>query len=252
MTDATIVVTSQTSGSKVRTVERNVGSDTLDHMQSMTVFKAGIQSIWRLYAQHLGAATITIPNSLTVKPDDSAAARNTQSQVLTEKLYPSSLSGVVSYLEKYSNPTSDNTSIISGLRFFIVHDLLESLYLSGKAIVKVTVQLKTSNASGTAYLQQITAKLRAAIPGGTPFVDFGTTTITVSVSTTRTDYQEYSFLIPVTLTGTVNISTPHQLILDLSTLGKISNASYNVYHKIMFRPEIPDTYINIPVEEALK
>jgi len=244
MTDTEIRVLDQASGEFVRTIERTVNSVAVN-MQGLVKFRGAIQQWLTLYAQHIGDDTITLPYQ--AKSDESEASSTTQKQVLTRRPMPSDLEGVVNSIEKTTQATTDNTVVISGMRFFLDEKLLETLQLNGTVRFRVTLAVKTNNAAATAYLQKVVFSVRK-LTGNDTYTTLGTKTVTVNISNATTTYVEKSVIGIVDLSGQT-LLTGEKLVLEITTNGKITNATYICTHRLSYDASTSKTFVEISVEE---
>lgn len=244
MTDDEIRVTDQASGEYVRTIERTVNAKAVN-MQGMVKFRGGIQQWLTLYAQHIGDDNITLPFQAKSNEDESSST--SQKQVLTRRPSPSDLEGVVNSIEKTTQGTGENTTVINGMRFFLDEKLIEELQLNATIRVRVTVAVKTDNVSGTAHLQQVVFKLRKLTANDT-YSDIVTKTVTVSIQNATTDYVEKSVVALIDASAK-KIETANKLLLEITTNGKISNASYICTHRLSYDAGTSKSFIDIGVEE---
>jgi len=244
MSDTEIRVLDQASGEYVRTIERTINSIGVN-MQGIVPFRGAVQQWLTLYAQHVGDDTITLPYQ--AKSDETEAASTTQKQILTRRPSPSDLEGVVNSIEKTTQATGDNTTVINCMRFFLDEKLLETLQINGTIRFRVTVAVKTSNTSGTAHLQQIVFKLRKLTANDT-YTTLGTKTVTVSITNATTAYVEKSVLGLIDASAK-SLATDEKLLLEVLTNGKISNASYVCTHRLSYDAGTSKTYCEIAVEE---
>jgi hypothetical protein len=265
MTDSYITVIDQTSGTKVRGVAKTVGGQST-YAQAYVTYRAGLMNYLTLFAQVMGTSNgttgapdlggiITLPSSRTAKVCDLTGytTQATHNHILTRRAMPSDVIGAdpvavgVNYCEATTVGISDNTTV-NQIRFFFEERLLESLLVDGVVKCRTTVSLKSANASGTAYMQQVIFKLRLLTATDT-YTDIGTVTVPVTFSNATTTYVDKSVygLIPVT-SGSIN--KDQTLVLEIITTGKVSNASYAASHKISFDPGSSRTYVEIPIEEA--
>ena len=244
MTDTEIRVTDQTAGEYVRTIERTVNSIGVN-MQGIVKFRGAIQQWLTLYAQHTGDDTITLPYQ--AKSDETEASATTQKQVLTRRPSPSDLEGVVNSIEKTTQATVDNTTVINCMRFFLDEKLPETLQLNATIRFRVTVAVKTNNISGTAHLQQVVFKLRKLTANDT-YTTLGTKTVTVNITNATTTYVEKS-VIAIVDASAQSIATGDKLLLEVLTNGKISNASYICTHRLSYDAVTSKSFVEIGVEE---
>ena len=246
MTDTEIRVLDQTTGEYVRTIERTVNSISVN-MQSMVKFRGAIQQWWTLYAQHIGDDTITLPYQ--AKSDESESASTTQKQVLTRRPAPSDppLAGFVSSIEKTTQATGDNTTVINGMRFFLDEKLLETLQLNATIRFRATVGVKTNNTSGTAHLQQVLFKLRKLTAADT-YTTLGEKIVTINLQNATTTYAERSVIALIDASAQT-LATGEKLLLEITTNGKISNASYICTHRLSYDTGTSKTFCEIAVEE---
>lgn len=251
MTDSAITVTDQETGEEVRTITRLVGGAT-HHIQGVVPYRAGIMNYWTLFGQELGNGSlgdvITLKSSRTAKPDESGSTTGSQYRVLTRRPFPSDTISAAGYIEKTTQSTSDNTTVINCCRFFLDEAIQEDLLINGSIRVRLAVGVKTNNASGTAYLQQVVVKLRQLTATDT-YSDVATKTVTVTTSNATTSYVDKSVVVNLSVSaGTID--KDDDLLLEITTNGKISNASYVCTHILYFNAGTSRCYVEIPVEEA--
>ena len=236
-------------------------------MQGVIAYRAGLQNYLTLFAQVMGTSDpttgapllggyITLPSSRTAKQQDTSGftTQGTQNHILTRRALPSDVFGAdpaaigVNYDERSSVATADNSTIINALRFFFEEGLSEDMLVDGAIRFRTTVSLKSSSTSGTASLQRVTFKLRQLSTTNT-FEEIGSFIATCTLTNATTTYVDKSIyaVIPVTAQ---KIEKAKTLVLEITTDGKSSNASYSVYHKISFDPGTSRTYVEIPIEEA--
>lgn len=244
MTDTEIRVPDQAAGEYVRTIERTVNSLGVN-IQCMVGFRGAIQQWLTLYAQHIGDDTITLPYQ--AKSDETESSSTTQKQVLTRRPSPSDLEGVVNSIEKTTQATGENTTVINCMRFFLDEKLLETLQLNATIRFRVTVAVKTNNVSGTAHLQQVVFKLRKLTANDT-YTTLGTKTVTVSITNATTTYVEKSVL-GIIDASAQTLAAGEKLLLEVLTNGKITNASYICTHQLSYDAGTSKTYCEIGVEE---
>jgi ribosomal protein L9 len=199
-----------------------------------------------LYAQHLGDGSITLPYQ--AKSDESQGASATQQQILTRRPMPSDLEGIINEIEKTTQSTSDNTTVIDGLRFFLDEKLNKALNLNGTVRVRTTAAVKTNNVSGTAHLQQIVITLKKLTAANT-YTSLGTQTVTVNITNATTAYAEKSVVATFDLSSK-NVETGDKLLVEITTNGKITNASYVCTHRISFDAGTSKTYAEIGIKES--
>ena len=244
MSDTEIRVPDQASGEYVRTIERTINSLGVN-MQGVVPVRGAIQHWFTLYAQHIGDDTITLPYQ--AKSDESESASTTQKQILSRRPSPSDLEGVVNSIEKTTQATGDNTTVINCMRFFLDEKLLETLQLNATIRFRVTVAVKTNNVSGTAHLQQVIFKLRKLTAADT-YTTLGTKTVTVNITNATTTYVEKSVL-GIVDASAQTLATGEKLLLEVLTNGKITNASYICTHRLSYDAGTSKTYCEIGVEE---
>lgn len=244
MADTEIRVSDRSSGEYVRTIEKTINS--LDvNQQVITPFAGGILQNLRLYVQDLGDDTITLP--FTAKSDESQSTSATQSQILTRELLPYDLEGVTEEIEKTTQSATNYTKVINKVRFFLDEKLLETLQLNGTVKFQVKVGVKSNNTAGTAHLQQIIFSL-VKLTAIDTYTTLGTKTVTVDMSTATTGYVEKTVRAIVDA-ASKEIATTDKLVLEITTNGKISDATYICTHKISYRADTDDTWVEIGVEE---
>lgn len=244
MTDTEIRVLDQATGEYVRTVERTVSAVAVN-MQGMVKFRGAIQQWLTLYAQHIGDDTITLPYQ--AKSDETEASSTTQKQVLTRRPSPSDLEGVVTSIEKTTQAIGDNTTVINCMRFFLDEKLLETLQLNATIRFRVTVGVKTSNTSGTAHLQQVIFKLRKLTAADT-YTTLGEKTVTVNIQNATTTYIEKSVIALIDASAKT-LAVGEKLLLEVTTNGKISDASYTCTHRLSYDAGTSKSFVEIAVEE---
>lgn len=251
MTESDITVLDMASGAEVRTISRDIGGAT-KHMQGIVPYRAGIMNSLLLFAQEIGSGsigdTITLKNNYTAKPSDDVATSSSQYRVLTRRPVPSDSVGVTGYFSKTTQSTADNTLVIPGIRFFLDETFLEDLIIKGSVKIRATVGLVTNNASGTAHLQQVIFNL-LHLTGNDTYTTLASKTINtgLSNSTTTEIIKSVFAIIPV---ENMVIEKNKDLVLEIKTTGKITNASYIATHKLYFEAGTSRTYIEIPTEEA--
>lgn len=203
-----------------------------------------ITDVLTLYAQSYADGTITLP--FTAKADEAQTTSATQAQVLTRRLAPVSLANAVSAKEVSKTMTGDNTVFVDGMKFFLDEKLLMALNIVGTVRFKTLVQVKSANASGTAYLQRVTFKLRALTANDT-YRDIATRIVTVNVSTASTTYVDKEVIGTVDITSDQSITTGEKLLLEITTDGKASSGSYAAYHNLKFSVASGETYVEFGV-----
>jgi hypothetical protein len=194
--------------------------------------------------QSYADGTITLP--FTAKADDGQSTTATQAQVMTRRQAPASLANAVSAKEVSSTSTADNTTFINAMRFFVDEKFLSTVNVLGTVRFKTLIQVKSSSASGTAYLQRVTFKLRALTANDT-YRDIATRTVTVNFSTTSTSYVDKEVIATVEITSDQSIATGEKLLVEVSTDGKGSSASYTTYHNIKFTINSAESYVEFGV-----
>jgi hypothetical protein len=244
MTDTEIRVLDQASGEYVRTIERTVNGIAVN-MQANVGFRGAIQQWLTLYAQHLGDAVFVLPYQ--AKSDESEAASAEQKQILTRRPTPSDLEGVVNSIEKTTQATGNNTTVINCMRFFLDEKLLETLQLNASVRFRATVAVKTNNVSATAHLQQVRFKLRK-LTADNIYTTLLTKTVTANIENATTTYVEKS-VIAILDVDAQSLATGEKLLLEVLTNGKITNASYICTHRLSYDAGTSKTYCEIAVEE---
>lgn len=197
-----------------------------------------------LYAQHSGTSTNTLP--FTAKYDEAQTTSATQYQVLTRRLHPDSLVSVVSSREYTTTSTGDNTTLVNGIKFFLDESFAATLTIVKSVRFRTVIQLKSSNASGTAYLQRVIFKLRALTANDT-YRDLAEKTVTVNASTTSTSYVNEAVIGVVKIDTDQALTTGEKLVLEITTDGKGSSGSYTTYHNILFTAGSSETYVEFGV-----
>lgn len=253
MTDSYIIIEEDTAGEYVRTLDREVtaaGVATNVKMQGVVAYRAGILNIVPLFLQDLGDATITLPYS--AKSDETAGSSTSQTRVLTRRLFPSDTNVADAYLEKTTQATDDNTTVINCARFFLAEELQEALQLLGTVFFRLSIGIKTNNASGTAYLQGVVVKLRKLTAADT-YTDIASATITATPTNATTSFVYYSFVAFADVSMGAEdpvLDTDEKLLVEVTTKGKISNASYICTHRLRFDPGVSYGFVDFPTEEA--
>jgi hypothetical protein len=248
MSNSYITMEESDTGKKIRGILRTIGGEDV-FMQAIVMYRGGIFNPLLLVAQDLGVAPIT--TMFTAKEDETQSTTATHYRVLSREKFDATTYGVDSTLEKNITTTTDNTTVINCARFFMPERFGEMLNLDGGTVkFQALVYLKSANASGTAYLQQIIFKLRKLTANDT-YTDLATKTVTVNLSTTTTDYSIFALVVayaPVIDDSTID--TDEQLVLEITTNGKGSSASYACYHKLDFTVGTEHTTVEIYTEEG--
>jgi hypothetical protein len=248
MANDSIKIEESEAGQLIRTVSRTIDGETV-HMQGVVLYRAGLNTAFLVYAQDMGYARIT--TMFNAKEDNSQATTNSHARVLSRDTFPLDVIGADSTLEKTTQSTSDNTTVIDAARFFLPETVVESLNLDG-ATVKfcALVDQKSNNGSGTANLQQVIFKLRKLTANDT-YTDIATATVTVNQTTTATSYgTPYSVVAYAPAIAGSTLDTDEQLVLEITTKGKISNASYICTHRLSFTVGQGYTFVELYHEEG--
>jgi hypothetical protein len=236
------------TGRKVRGILRTIeGNDVF--VQAVYLIRSGIFNPLLLVAQDLGVAPIT--TMFTAKEDETQSTTATHYRVLSREKFDASTYGVDATLEKNTTGTSDNSTIINGARFFLPERFGELLNLDGgTAKFQALVYYKSANASATATFQQLIFKLRKLTANDT-YTDLATKTVTLNLATTTTDYSVSALVVAYApIIDDSFVDTDEQLVLEISTNGKTSNASYACYTKLDFSPGYENTTVELYTEEG--
>lgn len=262
MTESDITVLDMTSGEEVRTITRDIGGTT-KHMQIVTPYCGVIGSWLTYYAQKYSAhlptdnpiygTTFTLPGNLTAKWFGGAAsAQTTQLYILRRRPLPNTLySPGTNSVEKTiftTQSTTDNTVVVNALRFFLIEPLLDALTISKMVQFKAMVGVYTENASATAHLQGVTFSL-LKLTGNDTYTSITSASIPINIINQTTTEIQYSFIADAPVTTPVTVYPGEVLVLEISTEGKSTDASYKAYHSIFHTRGTSQTFIELLVED---
>lgn len=260
MSESSITVMDMSSGEEVRTITR--GSSPTYHQQVVTPFCGQIGSWLTLFAQRYSGhsptdstiygETFTLPGSLSAKWHGGAASATTQQVcVLRRRPLPSGLyapgSGSPSVFEATTTSTSA-TTIIDAYRFFLVEPFLDAVPLSKQVQFKTLVGIKTANTAATAYLTEVSFKLRK-LTGADTYTDIVSKAVPVNLSNATKTYVDYAIVADAWIPALVSVSPGEVLVLEISTKGYTSSTSYAASHRLCHSIGSSDTFIEIMVED---
>jgi len=260
MPDSSITVIDMTSGEEVKTITR--GTSPVLHQQVVTPFCGEVGSWLTLFAQRYSGhtpqdatiygETYTLPNSLTAKWHGNAgSATSKQVCVLRRRPLPGGLylpgSNDPSSFEATTTSTSAAT-VINSYRFFLVEPFLDTITLSKQVQFKTSISIKGASTSATAYLTEVNFSLRKLTSSDT-YTTIVTKAVPANISNATTTYVDYSFVADAWIPTPVTVSPSEVLVLEISTYGMTSNASYAAYHKLNHSRGSSDTFIEIMVED---
>ena len=235
MTDTEIMVTDQTSGEYVRTIERSVNSTDVN-MQAVVPMRAGILNWLTLYAQHLGDETITLPDgSITTK------------YILTRRPMPSDLEGVENEIEDTGNTNTTSASVLSK-NFYLDEKILETLQLNGTVRFRTTTAVKSSGTTDTAYIDSVKFSLYKIDSSGISTQLGSTRTVSVDIQNNTTTYLEKSVIALIDLSNETLEST-QKLYVKIDIWGHSAGSTDTFDVRISYDAGTSKTYVEIAVEE---
>ena len=235
MTDTEIMVTDQTSGEYVRTIERSVNSTDVN-MQAVVPMRAGILNWLTLYAQHLGDETIILPDGST-----------TTKYILTRRPMPSDLEGVEDEAEDTGNTNTTTASVLSK-NFYFDEKILETLQLNGTVRFRTTVGVKSSGTTDVAYIDSVKFSLYKIDSSGTSTQLGSTRTVSVNIINNTTTYLEKSVLALLNLNNET-LETTQKLYIKIDIWGHTAGSTDTFDVRMSYDAGTSKTYVEIAVEE---
>ena len=235
MTDTEIMVTDQTSGEYVRTIERSVNSTDVN-MQAVVPMRAGILNWLTLYAQHLGDETIILPDGST-----------TTKYILTRRPMPSDLEGVEDEAEDTGNTNTTTASVLSK-NFYFDEKILETLQLNGTVRFRTTVGVKSSGTTDVAYIDSVKFSLYKIDSSGTSTQLGSTRTVSVNIINNTTTYLEKSVLALLNLNNET-LETTQKLYIKIDIWGHTNGSTDTFDIRMSYDAGTSKTYVEIAVEE---
>jgi len=235
MTDTEIMVTDQTSGEYVRTIERSVNSTDVN-MQAVVPMRAGILNWLTLYAQHLGDEIITLPDGST-----------TTKYILTRRPMPSDLEGVENEGEGIGN-TNTTSAYIFSKSFYLDEKILETLQLNGTIRFRTTVAVKSSGTTDTAYIDSVKFSLYKIDSAGTSTQLGSTRTVSVDMQNNTTTYLEKSVVALLDLSNEI-LEASQKLYAKIDIWGHTAGSTDTFDVRMSYDAGTSKTYVEIAVEE---
>ena len=197
-----------------------------------------------MYAQHTGNDTVNLPYGAS-SPENISAIATTTKYILTRRLNPSDLAGVVTAVSGATSAMS-GIAVIDRLRFFLDENFVNDLLIAGTCRARTSISLVTNNVSGTAYLDGATISLRK-LTGTTASSTLGTKTIALNISNSTTSVIQYSVMANFQISPEVTVTPSEKLFLEVSVSGRISVSTYVATFVLLINPGTSSTYVELGV-----